>query len=343
MTTHPARMLKVASDAVIRASAVCRAVQRAKAGPNAITKGDKSPVTIADFASQAVVAHALREAFGDVVLLAEEGSAYLRDPAHAAELGAALDAARLVWPAVDERTLLDAIDLGAGEVSRSSGVAGFWTLDPIDGTKGFLRGEQYAVCLAYIALNASGPGEPVIAALACPNLSARFDAPFDSPDDRGMVYLSERGAGVWALPADGSGSPVRVNRTPRVPAVPLRQARSVDASHSDQSTASRAMARLGGAGVPLELDSQCKYAVVARGQADIYLRIPGRKPYVERIWDHASGALIAAEAGCSVTDVDGKALDFSHGRGLEANRGVVCAEASIARDVLAAVRAAMAD
>ena len=26
----------------------------------------------------------------------------------------------------------------------------FWTLDPIDGTKGFLRGEQYAVALALI-------------------------------------------------------------------------------------------------------------------------------------------------------------------------------------------------
>ena len=41
----------------------------------------------------------------------------------------------------------------------------FWTLDPIDGTKGFLRGEQYAVALALIE-----GGEVVVAALACPNL-----------------------------------------------------------------------------------------------------------------------------------------------------------------------------
>jgi 3'(2'), 5'-bisphosphate nucleotidase len=26
----------------------------------------------------------------------------------------------------------------------------FWTLDPIDGTKGFLRGEQYVVALALV-------------------------------------------------------------------------------------------------------------------------------------------------------------------------------------------------
>ena len=42
----------------------------------------------------------------------------------------------------------------------------FWTLDPIDGTKGFLRGEQYAVALALIV-----DGRVAVAALACPNLT----------------------------------------------------------------------------------------------------------------------------------------------------------------------------
>ena len=73
------------------------------------------------------------------------------------------------------------------------------------------------------------------------------------------------------------------------------------------------------------LDSQCKYAVVARDQADAYLRIPTRKDYVEKIWDHAAGSIIAAEAGAVVTDVSGTPLDFGQGRRLEANRGIVCA------------------
>ena len=38
------------------------------------------------------------------------------------------------------------IDHGGGNVYRQR----FWTLDPIDGTKGFLRGEQYAVALALV-------------------------------------------------------------------------------------------------------------------------------------------------------------------------------------------------
>jgi 3'(2'), 5'-bisphosphate nucleotidase len=73
------------------------------------------------------------------------------------------------------------------------------------------------------------------------------------------------------------------------------------------------------------LDSQAKYAVVASGAADAYLRLPTRPGYIERIWDHAAGSLVATEAGAVVTDITGKPLDFSSGRGLEGNRGVVCA------------------
>ena len=82
---------------------------------------------------------------------------------------------------------------------------------------------------------------------------------------------------------------------------------------------------LGEAGEPVRLDSQCKYAVVARGQADAYLRLPTRKGYVERIWDHAAGCCIACESGAFVTDIFGRNLDFSHGRGLVENKGIVCA------------------
>ena len=81
----------------------------------------------------------------------------------------------------------------------------------------------------------------------------------------------------------------------------------------------------GGAGTSARLDSQCKYAVVARGQADAYLRLPTRADYVENIWDHAAGMLVAQEAGAEITDIDGRPLDFSCGKGLSRNRGIICA------------------
>ena len=73
----------------------------------------------------------------------------------------------------------------------------------------------------------------------------------------------------------------------------------------------------------MRLDSQAKYAVVARGEAEAYLRLPTRADYREKIWDHAAGVLIVEEAGGTVTDITGRPLEFTHGRDLAANRGVI--------------------
>ena len=90
-------------------------------------------------------------------------------------------------------------------------------------------------------------------------------------------------------------------------------------------------------GHPAQLDSQCKYAVVARGQADAYIRLPTRADYVEKIWDHAAGALIAAEAGALVSDIHGLALDYTQGATLKRNRGIVCAVPSFHAPILSAI------
>ena len=76
---------------------------------------------------------------------------------------------------------------------------------------------------------------------------------------------------------------------------------------------------------PVRIDSQCKYAVVARGEAEAYLRLPRDDVYREKIWDHAAGVLCVTEAGGRVTDVLGRDLDFARGYRLEGNRGVAVA------------------
>ncbi|MGD9693120.1 MAG: 3'(2'),5'-bisphosphate nucleotidase [Phycisphaerales bacterium] len=325
-----------ALHAVRLASLVCRDAQQdafsaGRAG--AITKGDDSPVTFADFASQAVVAHTLRERLAHVTLVGEEGSDYLRDPEHATALERATRATSHVWSSVDEAALLEAVDLGAADPPIDG--SGFWTLDPIDGTKGFVRGEQYSVCLAYIL-----DGEPIIAALGCPNLPASFDAPFDARDPAGQVFLAVKGGGVRVADATQPGhNPRPLHVAMRDLSAPARSCRSVDASHSDHDAATQVLRAAGAGGEPLRLDSQCKYAVVARGQAEVYLRLPRRAgAYVERIWDHAPGALIAQETGCVVTDVLGRPLDFSKGRGLDANRGVLCCRTEFHQPILRAIR-----
>ena len=316
-----ANLLSAATAAVADACRVCRVVQANMEQVRAIVKDDNSPVTVADFACQAVVAHVLSERLGPPVLVGEETSAYLRNPGHSAQLAATLAAAREVWPEADEASLLAAIDLGAADTGHSA----FWTLDPIDGTKGFLRVQQYAVSLAYIER-----GAPVIGVLGCPNLPRDFDAPLDAPDAHGSIYSCIRGQGVYELPADDAAAkPIQIQRLPHAATDEVCLTTSVEESHSNIAQIERVMqiARTRGMriGEPARLDSQAKYAVVARGQADAYIRLPTKRGYVERIWDHAAGAVIAAESGCAVTDATGAQLDFGQGRGLEKNRGILAA------------------
>ena len=91
---------------------------------------------------------------------------------------------------------------------------------------------------------------------------------------------------------------------------------------------------------PVQLDSQAKYAIVATGNAEIYLRIPNpRTPdYKEKIWDHAAGSLVVEQAGGFVSDIDGKKLDFSVGRTLDNNRGVFASVPSVHNRILDIIR-----
>ncbi|MEM1330303.1 MAG: 3'(2'),5'-bisphosphate nucleotidase [Planctomycetota bacterium] len=323
--TDYAKLAEVARDATRLASRVCREVQSNLDEIRAMTKDDRSPVTVADLASQAVIAQQLADRLGGpdaIKLVGEEDAAALREEGHSHHLEAALAAARGVWPEATAEALLDAIDLGNHDASGGS----YWTLDPIDGTKGFLRGQQYAVSLGFIER-----GEPVVGSLACPNLPRDFSKPLDAPDAHGSLYTVIKGDGVEESACDGPEvAPTEtIKRLDHAEGESVSVCGSVEKAHSSHSDTDRILEWLAGQGVPTaepaRLDSQAKYAVVGRGQADAYLRLPTRKGYVERIWDHAAGALVATEAGCFVTDIAGHPLDFGHGAGLEKNRGVVCA------------------
>jgi HAL2 family 3'(2'),5'-bisphosphate nucleotidase len=320
------RERRCAVRAVREAAALCRVV-RARLDPGVLAKADRSPVTVADFGSQALVGRTLAAAFPDDPLIAEEDAAELRRPENSGLLARVTEQVRAIRP--DER--LDAsavcrwIDRG-GERGFSDR---FWTLDPIDGTKGFLRNEQYAVALALVV-----DGRIAVAAMACPNLPL---VPDDAGGPVGAVFVAVHGRGAFMAPLDGEHreSPIRVSS--RDDPAKARFCESVEAGHSAHGEAAAVAARLGIATAPVRLDSQAKYAVAARGEAEVYLRLPTRADYREKIWDHAAGVLIVEEAGGTVTDVAGNPLDFTHGRELAANRGVIVTNGLLHDRVLAAV------
>jgi 3'(2'), 5'-bisphosphate nucleotidase len=77
---------------------------------------------------------------------------------------------------------------------------------------------------------------------------------------------------------------------------------------------------------------------VARGDADIYLRLPTRADYEEKIWDHAAGELLVREAGGRVSDMRGRPLEFSRGRTLSGNRGAIATNGALHDRVVSATR-----
>ncbi|MEM1305276.1 MAG: inositol monophosphatase family protein, partial [Planctomycetota bacterium] len=91
---------------------------------------------------------------------------------------------------------------------------------------------------------------------------------------------------------------------------------------------------------PVGMDSQAKYAVLAAGGGEMLVRLlsPARPDYREKIWDQAAGSIVIEEAGGRVTDLDGKRLDFSHGRTLAENRGVLATNGHLHEAALAGLR-----
>lgn len=321
--TPYARERSVAIAAVREASRLCRAVQ-AGLKPDVLQKKDRSPVTVADFGSQALVCRKIRSACPDDPIMAEEDAAALRRPENAALAEHVVQYVQQLRPA-DQETVLCWIDQGNLDEQRDR----FWTLDPIDGTKGFLRGEQYAVALALIE-----NGEPVVAALACPNLAETLDGA-----GGGTVYVAVKGQGTCQFPIDGNGHGDPVYVSPTEDAAQARFCESFVSAHSSHDDAAAVAERLGIVKEPVRIDSQAKYALVARGDADIYLRLPTGGGYVEKIWDHGAGALVVQEAGGTVTDVHGQPLAFRYGRTLAQNTGVIVTNGRLHARVLAALQA----
>jgi len=311
--------LEVATAAVRRAAEVCRQAQAELGAGDSRRKSDRSPVTIADFASQALICASLQEAFPDEPVVGEESASALRSDADLRRRVVVLVEGAL-GEAVGAERVLDWIDRGTAERPANGR---FWTVDPIDGTKGFLRGQQYAVALARL-----DDDRVELGVLGCPKL--------ERDGASGVIVRAERGRGTEYLPLRGADQPrPGATRQPER-AADLRLVESVEPSHSNHEATRRIAERLGVGKPSLRLDSQAKYAAVALGLADVYLRLPGRSSWREWIWDHAAGAIVVEEAGGIVSDARGRALDFGHGRWLEDCQGVVAAPRSLHGAVVAA-------
>lgn len=315
--------LSLALAAVREAARATTRVQDTLISEETLEKKDKSPVTIGDFAAQAIVGAHLAERSAIRAMIGEESANDLRENSDLR--GRVVELVRAIRPDLDEEGVLNAIDFGGADPSTTGGT--HYTLDPIDGTKGFLRREQYAIALGLIV-----GGKVELAVLGCPRLE-------NADGSIGGLYYALRGEGAYFLPLAGEAlEGERISVDGVSDPSKARFCESVEAGHSDQDWSVQVARSLGIESEAVRMDSQAKYASLARGDASIYLRLPTRKGYEEKIWDHAAGALIVEEAGGKVTDIDGKPLDFSRGATLKENRGVIASSGAFHDAIVRAVK-----
>ena len=314
-----------AIQAILMASRLCQEIRRELIGGESILKSDRSPVTIADFGSQAIICKLIREKFPNDVIVAEEDSTELRKPDHSEILEQVTHYVRHFIPGSSPEEVCFWIDLGFHAASDR-----FWALDPIDGTKGFLRNDQYAIALALIE-----NGLVKLGLLVCPNLYVNKDQPGGK---RGCLFFALRGRGSFQVEMDGDRKqPLSVSKVEDLQEASFTE--SAEPDHADHLFHQRLAQKLNISKPPLRMDSQAKYGIVARGEATLYLRVPSPSEpgYKEKIWDHAAGSIIAEEAGGRVTDTLGHPLDFSSGIRMERNHGILVSNGILHDVVLKAI------
>ncbi|XP_054800283.1 PAP-specific phosphatase HAL2-like [Prosopis cineraria] len=367
--------LDVAVRAVQMACSLCSKVQenlivKSKSDSQVHSKDDNSPVTIADWSVQAVVSWILSECLGskNISILAEEDVETLSKTSSSGLLEAVVKTVNeCLAEAPQFGVEAPKSALGASEVleiiSRCNSVGGptgrFWALDPVDGTLGFVRGDQYAIALALIE-----DGEVMLGVLGCPNypmrkewltyshryhrIISKLTPPTSETWDKGCVLYARRGSGgAWMQPlVQFNKKFVWPNYAKQVSVSSIDNpslatfCEPVEKANSSHSFTEGLAHSVGLRKQPLRVYSMVKYAAIARGDAEVFMKFP-RSGYKEKIWDHAAGVVIIQEAGGVVTDARGRPLDFSKGAFLEGlDRGIVaCAGASLHEKIIDAVDA----
>lgn len=305
-------------QAVRQAAVLCRRVQEAHLVSS--EKSGHEPVTIADYGAQAILSRAIAAAYPEDGIIAEEDGGQFMElvPQEQRSRIVAL-LADILNTSVTQADVVRWLDHGQRRETPRT-----WVIDPIDGTKGFLALRNYVIAVGILADKC-----PAAAVIGCPAYPAK--------DGAGALFHAQGGV-AFMQPLTG-GVVRRVRVSERSEAGQVRALESVEKSHANHERMARVRQVAGlGEATLTRIDSMEKYARIAAGDAELYLRLPrlnSARPFM--VWDHAAGTALVQAAGGMVTDIDGSPLDFSQGRAL-ANRGIVVSNGRIHARVIAAIR-----
>jgi len=314
--------LEPIKQAVRLAATLCTTVQQNHLVAN--EKAGAEPVTIADYGSQALIGEVISREFPADAVLAEESGAQFLEVVDAAQRGEIIALiGQTLGKTVSESDVVEWLDYGKTATANR-----IWVIDPIDGTKGFLALRHYAIAVGILE-----DGLPVGAVMGCPAY----------PGYDGGALVWTWGGEVW-IEAMTGGEAKRVEASKLADPTHIRIMESVEKTHGAFDRMAKVREYAGLLDSPFErIDSMEKYARIAAGDGELYLRLPrtgSGRPHAS--WDHAAGAALVLAGGGSATDIDGTPLDFSKGRNLP-NQGMLISNGVIHERVLAAVQQLLAE
>ena len=247
------RWIPALMDMVVRAGEAIMEVRQT--GPEVATKADRSPVTEADHRAQALILAGLRNISPRVPVISEEG----RIPPLVERAG---------WHRV-------------------------WLVDPLDGTRSFIRGEDtFAINVALIA-----GGKPVMGIIHQPVTGDSFVAHRESISGTWVCFRRTKDGETLDLgtrrfgPADDQCLRVVVSR----------QYGDDDIGYLPQSL-KQSFPRVD----VVRISSAVKFCHMAAGEADFYVR---NAPTCE--WDTAAGQALLEATGGGICDFAGKPLIYN--------------------------------
>jgi 3'(2'), 5'-bisphosphate nucleotidase len=174
----------------------------------------------------------------------------------------------------------------------------YWLVDPLDGTREFVkRNGEFTVNIALIENH-----RPVLGVVLAPVT--------------GDLYAAANGLGAYREPVEGA-APVPIHTRRR--AQPL----TIAGSRSHGSERQARMLEGIGAHEVVPLGSSLKFCVIARGDADLYLRLG---PTSE--WDTAAAQCVLEEAGGAVLDLQGQPFRYNTRDSLLNPEFIACGDTS---------------
>ncbi|KAI3343623.1 carbohydrate phosphatase [Ustulina deusta] len=329
--------LQVAIRAVQSAAKISQSVLSSD-DKGTVEKADLSPVTIADFAIQALLTASVHGVFPDDAFVGEESAADLREnPLLLRRVWELLlrlrddEAESLCKLPPSPEDMCDMIDrCGFGEPGGPES-GRVWVFDPIDGTQTFVRREAYAINVALLE-----GGRQVLSVVGCPTLPADVSAPIDNstvdPTGLGSIVFAVKGHGTYVRPlVEKAGGEVVVRKLePYAASVSVADLRAVSCYYMLDSGVDDAheaiLSRLGITTKGCDfLAWVLRWVTLGLGLANITVWVYRKRERTAKIWDHAGAMLLFEELGGKITDIDGKEIDLTAGRKLTQNHGFVAA------------------